>query len=42
MEFFPSGTDTRFGIWSINSLTLSAVHDVMMWNNDKKKSESLH
>jgi len=24
--------------WSINSLTPSALHDVIMWNTDKQKS----
>jgi len=26
--------------WSINSLTPSALHDVMMWNADNKKSQN--
>ena len=26
--------------WSINSLTSSALHDVMMWNTDNQKSEN--
>ena len=26
--------------WSINSLTASALHDVMMWNTNNQKSEN--
>ena len=34
--FFSSGTGSQN--WSTNSLTPSALHDVMMWNTNNKKS----
>ena len=44
--FFPSETGISGTIddpwnWSINSLTLSALHDVTMWNTDNKNHRTM-